>query len=27
VPGVTDEDVRVGESASNVGVGARGGGI
>lgn len=27
VPGVTDEDVRVGESASNVGVGARGGGM
>lgn len=27
VPGVTDEDVRVGESASSVGVGARGGGV
>jgi hypothetical protein len=27
VPGVTDEDVRVGESASSVGVSARGGGI
>lgn len=26
VPGVTDDDLRVGESASNVGVGARGGG-